>query len=127
MPHEFSDEKKWGTQKKKWRGIKFRRDSDDGRLETKRRYKMVNHGTWKKYSAHLIDPEKEFTVQLRDMKSTPTGATEFDLHFGAHLKIDGRQSKWVNGMQLYSLSVDGHAKLRMQVKCEMTTLSLIHI
>ena len=121
MPHEFSDEKKWGTQKKKWRGIKFRRDSDDGRLETKRRYKMVNHGTWKKYSAHLIDPEKEFTVQLRDMKNTPTGATEFDLHFGAHLKIDGRQSKWVNGMQLYSLSVDGHAKLRMQVKCEMTT------
>lgn len=121
MPHEFTDEKKWGTQKKKWRGIKFRRDSDDGRLETKRRYKMVNHGTWKKHSAHLIDPEKEFTVQLRDIKNLPTGATEFDLHFGAHLKIDGRQSKWVNGIQLYSLSLDGHAKLRMQVKCEMTT------
>lgn len=121
MPHEYADDKKWGAQKKRWRGIKFRRDSDDGRLETKRRYKMVNHGTWRKYAAQLIDPNQEFTVELKDMKSLPSGATEFDLHFGARLKLDARQSKWVNGVQLYSVSVDGHAKLQLQVTCEMKT------
>lgn len=121
MPHEYTDEKKWGKQKKRWRGIKFRRDSDDGRLETKRRYKMVNDGTWRKYAAELIDPNQEFAVELKDMKNLPSGATEFDLHFGARLKLDARQSKWVNGVQLYSVSVDGHAKIGLQVTCEMTT------
>ena len=113
--------KSGASKKKRWRGIKFRRDADDGRLETKRRYKMVNDGTWRKYNAQLIDPKQEFTVELQDMKSLPSGAAEFNLQFGASLKLDARQSKWVNGVQLYSFSVDGHAKLRLQVTCEMLT------
>jgi hypothetical protein len=119
MPHEYTDEKKWGSQKKRWNGIRLRRDDDGGKLETERKYKMVNHGTWKKYSASLIDPNHEFTVELTNMSSLPSGATRFDLEFSAHLKLDARQSKWVNGLQLYSFSADGHARIRLRITCQM--------
>ncbi len=119
MPHQYTDEKKWGSQKKRWDGIRLRRDDDGGKLETERKYKMVNHGTWKKYSASLIDPNQEFTAELKNMSSLPSGATRFDLEFSAHLKLDARQSKWVNGLQLYSFNADGHARIRLRIACEM--------
>ena len=44
MPHQYADDKKWGHQEKRWDGVRIRREGL--RVETKRRWKMVNHGTW---------------------------------------------------------------------------------
>ncbi len=119
MPHEYANDKKWGKQTKRWAGINFRRDSDDSRLETKRRYKMVNHGTWQKYAAELIDPNHQFAVQLGQVSKTKDGKTAFDVGFSAALKLDARQSKWVKGVQMYSVSAKGTAKVRLVVSCEL--------
>lgn len=117
IPHNFEEKKDWGGQKERWNGIKIWREN--GRLETKRRKKLVNHGTWKKYSAELLNPEQEFAIQVKNMRETPDEKLAFDVHFQAHLKIDGRQSKWVKGVQLYSVGAEGHTKVRLVVSIEL--------
>lgn len=119
MPHQYSKEKNWGKQAKRWAGVKLRRDHDDGKLETKRRYKMTNHGTWRKYAAKLADPEKKFAVELANFDSTEDHKTSFDVQFSADLILDARQSKWVKGVQLYSFSADATATVRLNVHCEL--------
>ena len=56
---------------------------------------------------------------IRDRRETDDEKVAFDVHFSAHLNIDGRQSKWVKGVQLYSFSADGHTKVRMVVGVEL--------
>lgn len=117
IPHTFTEDKDWGGQKERWDGIKFRREGL--RIETKRRKKLVNHGTWKKYSASLLNPDQEFAIEVKNMHETPDEKVAFDVHFSAHLKVDGRQSKWVKGVQLYSIGFDGHTKVRLVVSIEL--------
>ncbi len=115
IPHRYVKDKDWGTQEKRWDGIKWRREG--WKIETKRKWKTVNHGTWKKYSAEIINPETEFGIELKNVQSAKNGDIQFDLHFTGRLRIDGRQSKWVKGVQLYSISAEGHAKLRVVISC----------
>lgn len=117
IPHNFTEDKDWGKQDERWDGIKWRRDGL--RISTQRRKKAVNHGTWRKYSTELINPEEEFSIQVKNLHKLENGKTGFDVHFLAHLKIHARESKWVKGVQLYSFSADGHAKVRLVVSCEL--------
>lgn len=117
IPHEFEETKDWGSQEDRWDGVKFRREGL--KIETQRRKKKVNHGTWKKYSAQLRNPNEEFTVQIKNMRETVDEKLAFDVHFLAHLNVKGRQSKWVKGVQLYSIGVVGHTKIRLVVSLEL--------
>lgn len=117
IPHTFEETKDWGGQDERWDGLKVRREGF--KIKTKRRKKMVNHGTWKKYSASLVNPKEEFSITVKNMREADDEKVAFDVHFSAHLDIDGRQSKWVKGVQLYSLSADGHAKIRMVIGVEL--------
>jgi len=117
IPHDFEETKDWGGQDERWDGIRFRREGF--KIQTKRRKKMVNHGTWKKYSATLLNPDEEFSINVKNMRETSDEKMAFDIHFSAHLNIDGRQSKWVKGVQLYSFSVQGHTKVRLVVGIEL--------
>ena len=117
IPHTFEETKDWGDQDERWNGLKVRRDGF--KIRTKRRKKMVNHGTWKKYSATLVNPNEEFSITVKNMRETADEKVAFDVHFAAHLNIAGRQSKWVKGVQLYSISAKGHTKIRMVVGVEL--------
>lgn len=117
MPHNFDEIKDWGGQSERWDGVKVRREGL--KIKTHSRKKLVNHGTWKKYSAQLRNPEEEFTVQVKNMRETADQKLAFDIHFLAHLNIEGRQSKWVKGVQLYSISAKGHSKVRLVVSIEL--------
>lgn len=117
IPHTFKEDKDWGGQEQRWDGIKFRREGF--KIKTKRRKKMVNHGTWKKYSGQLLNPKEKFSIAVKNMRETEDEKVAFDVHFSAHLSIDGRQSKWVKGVQLYSFSAQGHTKVRLVVGVEL--------
>lgn len=117
LPSKYEDVKNWGDQAKRWDGIKWRREGL--KLESSRRWKMVNHGTWNKYSATMRNPKEEFSLQIMNMHETDDEKIAFEIHLAAHLNIDARQSKWVKGVQLYSVNAQGHAKVRLQVAIEM--------
>jgi len=117
LPHTYTDDRKWGMQAERWDGLHVRRDG--WKIKTKRRKKMVNHGTWRKYSAQLLNPDEEFSVRVSELRSLPDGKLGFDLHVTAHLALQGRQAKWVKGVQWYSLSAAGSAKIRLSLACEL--------
>ena len=119
LPHDYVDDKKWGGQSKRWDGVdvKFK----DGKIRTHRRWKKVNHGTWKRYTVSLMNPDEEFSVRVTNMRQRPDASMAFDVECSAHVKLHGRQSKWVKGVQLYSLSADGHARLNLSVSMQLKT------
>ncbi len=113
MPHSYTRNKDWGKQAERWDGIKW--DTKGGRIYTKRRKKKVNHGTWRQYSASLIDPERQFSVNMTNIRAMPDHRIAFQLEFQSQLKLDARQTEWVKGVQLYSLSAEGKAAVRLAV------------
>ena len=117
LPDKYEDTKNWGEQTKRWDGIKWRREGI--KIESSRRWKMVNHGTWDKYTATIRNPEEEFSLQIKNMRETDDGKIAFEILVAAHLNIEARQSKWVKGVQLYSVNARGHAKVRLNVAIEM--------
>ncbi|MDG2012914.1 MAG: hypothetical protein P8J33_05380 [Pirellulaceae bacterium] len=113
MPHSYKRNKDWGKQAERWDGIKW--DTKGGRIYTKRRKKKVNHGTWRQYSASLVDPEHQFSVHMTNIRAMPEQRIGFRLEFQSQLKLDARQTEWVKGVQLYSLSAEGKAAVRLAV------------
>jgi len=117
IPHTFTDTKKWGQQAERFDG--FKRERDGLKLRVSKRKKMVNHGDWKKYSVSLRNVEEKFSIAVKDMRELPNNTVGFNVEFSADLNVSGRQAKWVKGVQLYSLSANGHAQVRLQLAVEL--------
>ena len=117
IPHTFTDTKKWGQQAERFDG--FKREREGLKLRVSKRKKMVNHGEWKKYSVSLRNPEEKFSIAVNDMRELPNNLVGFNVDFLADLNVSGRQSKWVKGVQLYSLSAKGHAQVRLRLAVEL--------
>lgn len=117
MPHTFTDKKKWGKQAERFDG--FKREREGLRLKVTRRKKLVNHGSWQKYDVSLRDSEQKFAIKVTNMRELPENVVGFDIDFTADLNVAGRQSKWVKGVQLYSLSANGHAQVRLRLAVEL--------
>jgi len=113
LPHSYTRDKDWGQQSERWDGIKWKREGL--KIRTKRRKKKVNHGTWKKYSASLVDPKRQFKITMTDVGQTTDQKMKFRLSFLADLTLHARQAEWVKGVQIYSLSADGKASVRLSV------------
>ena len=120
IPHEFKEDKDWGGQEARWNGVDVRRDGL--KLRTHRKKKMFNHGTWKRYEVSLLNPKEQFAISVKNMREAEDGKMAFDVHVSANLKIDGRQAKWVRGVQLFNVSVDGKSKVNLVATIELRTL-----
>ena len=120
LPHHFNEDKDWGAQAERFDGLKVRREGLQ--IRTKRRKKMVNHGSWQKFNVSLVDPENRFSVSVKNMREADQGKVAFDLHCRSDLKIDGRVAKWIKGVQLYNLSLDGKARVKLAVTIELETV-----
>jgi len=113
MPVPYVEDKDWGKQSERWDGLKV--SFQNGRLRTKRRKKKVNHGTWDRYEVSLVDPDKNFSVNLDNLKEMDEGRVSFTVRATAKVSVMARQSKWVKGVQLYSISADGSADVQLEL------------
>jgi hypothetical protein len=113
IPHRYEKKSGWGDQVERWDGLHVQLKGL--RLLTKRRKKMVNHGTWKKYSAELVDPDRDFQFRLNSLRKNANG--KWIVHFSvrAELRLFGRLSEWIKGVQLISVSVDAQANVTLDV------------
>ena len=117
IPHEFEDTKDWGRQVERWDGVKFRREGL--KIETNRRKKLVNDGTWTRYSVQLRDPQEKFSIQIKNMQESVKNKFTLDVHFVSELSLKARHSKWLRGVQLFSVSAEGFASLRLVVSVDL--------
>lgn len=118
LPAEYEKSKNWGHTKKVLAGWKL--EQDGLRIETRRRFKQANDGTWQKYSVRLVDPDESFQIRVENITQLPDGKIRFELLADARLAVFGRQSQWESGVQLYSFSVEADARVRMQAHVEVS-------
>ena len=117
MPHNYEDKRKWGQTKEVFDGLKVSREGLQ--IKTKRRWKQVNHGTWKLYRLWLINPEEDFHVTVENVEVHGPLRLSFDLVVDARLGAFARLSQWQLDVQLLSVSIDAEALVRLRVSCEV--------
>jgi len=116
LPEEYEDTRHWGKQKRVIDGLKV---SLDGlRIKTKRRWKHVDHGTWRRYRIAPIDPNENFRLSIEKVYAAKSGRTAIDLVGRAPLASHARLSEHRLDVQLYSFSIDATADVQLRMTIE---------
>jgi hypothetical protein len=115
LPREIEDSKHWGKEEKVWAGVKF--SWDDGKLHTRRKWDSVRQGTWYRYRAQLIDPDRRLQVQVGKLRELPKGRAGFDVVAKARMAATGRMAQWQHNVQLISVDVEAQADIELRLKC----------
>ncbi len=110
LPEEYQNDKQWGKQRyvERWRWV-----HENGALRREKVMVPVNHGTWLRYEVELVDPNREVEVVLEKPRFSPGGLWRVDCKAYARLKLFGRLSKWVYGVQLISLNAQADARVEV--------------
>lgn len=126
LPPTYEDDRKWGNQQEVWDGIELRREGL--RIETKRKKKMVNSGTWTRYAISFVDPDNNLHIQFQRLETLPDGRIAFAITVDCALDIFGRLSQWVRDVQVISISANADAACRLTlagtVQMQMNPLKL---
>ncbi|ADB14767.1 hypothetical protein Psta_0070 [Pirellula staleyi DSM 6068] len=104
MPSEYEKTTGWGNTTRILSGWKVEREGI--KVETRRRYKEVNHGTWKKYRVVPIRPDEHVLARVLEIREQADATYAMDVVCHAKLNIEGRISQWSHGLQLVSLSAE---------------------
>lgn len=119
IPHEFEEIDNWGATKDFTVGVDV---SLDGlRLDSERRRKALKHGTWKMYRVKLVDPQQQFQIRAENLRELKAGKAAFDVLVEARLDAFGRIAEWRRGVQLFTLSANADALVRMRLACELSS------
>ena len=117
LPEKYEDNRRWGQQKEVYRGIKLRREG--WRLETKRRRKRVNHGSWKRYELRQIDPRQNVSIRFSELDTNEDGSVSFHVKFVSRVNAYARFSEWNRGVRLISVSIDADADVILDMDCTL--------
>jgi hypothetical protein len=117
-PRKFDGDKDWGDQKKRWSGVRVRRDG--WKLKTNRRWKEVNHGRWIKYEVNLpasaATGGAEVTVHaVRQTVDPTTGEKRWQIESSmvAPMTFTARIQRWNLGVKLFSMTISGDIRARL--------------
>ncbi len=114
IPTTYTDDKEWGGTKRIYAGVKV--ELDGLRIDSERKYKEVNHGSWNRYRMELIDPAKNLEVKITPLVRRPDQRFAFEIKVIATTHVFTRWSQWNYGLQLISLSGSATSKLELDVK-----------
>ena len=117
LPDQYVDDRKWGLKKEFYTGLSVRRDGF--KIRTKRKKKLVNHGTWKRYEILQIDPDQNVEFELGEPKDNDAGNVEFTIQLGSKVKTLARVARWNRGIRVASVSMDADAKVRLTLLVEL--------
>jgi hypothetical protein len=119
LPHDYEKRKNWGHTAKTIDGISVR--IEKGQLKTHRKYKQANDGTWQHYRVKLKDRREQFEIAIANIRRLPEGKVGMEVTAVTNLEVFGRQSVWQHGVQLYSLSAEADARVRLWARVEVAT------
>src|SRR3954454_16291656 len=119
LPEDYEKRKNWGHQAKSFDGVSIK--VEDGRLKTHRKYADKNDGEWQMYRVKLKDPAEKFDIQIANIRKLPDGKVGLEVTAIASLEAFGRQSQWEHGVQVYSISAEADARVRLWANVEVAT------
>ncbi|MBC7967588.1 MAG: hypothetical protein H7Z17_16865 [Fuerstia sp.] len=113
IPQEFDDDDGWGDETRIQSGLNIR--FNDGQLETNRRWKHVNHGSWLQATGKLVDPEERFLLSAARLPEPEKGTQRYDVEVSARVRVTGRQQQWSYGVMLWSISAEAVADVNLHL------------
>lgn len=114
LPETYEDTRKWDQQKEVWDGLDV---SVEGlKIETRRKRKLVNHGTWSRYRLELVDPENHLDIQFHQLEIVDGSHIAFHVSVEMLLDVFGRMSQWVRDVQMLSLSANADAVCKLTLQ-----------
>lgn len=113
IPATYEDKDDWGKTKRIYAGVKLRRDG--WRLETKRRWRELNHGAWRRVAVQRIDPDESLLVRLKTLEPTAPGRWQYELYVETPVQLLSQWMQWSLDVRLWQLTavVDARVQLRI--------------
>ena len=119
LPPTYVDDDDWGGEKKIQSGLNVRMDGL--KVKTSRRWKNVNHGTWKRIDATLIDPNQHCKLQISTLPQAENGGPRYRIRASLRIRVVGRQQQWNRGVKLVSVSADAFADVSVSADFEINS------
>jgi hypothetical protein len=118
LPPNIEDNRKWGKQKEVYNGVDIKMDG--WRVDTKRKWKTVNHGMWSRYFIEFVDPANQLQIDVQKLQVHPTGKSfSTSTTIVAPLRLFARVNQYSRDVQLYSISTKADAVVAMQVDTDV--------
>ncbi len=117
LPESYEKRKNWGNTKKVFAG--WHVEADGLKVETRRRWKEVNDGTWTSYRVTPLKPDKHFAVRVENIEQLSGNKVRVQLSAVSKVKLFARLSQWESGVQLLSTSAEAAAKVRVEGTVEI--------
>lgn len=113
LPDRYVDEKGWNKTDRRIDGVDvtFYR----GKFETRRKWKEVNNGLWKRYEIELVDPVNRLQASVLDVRLDEQGTPRFRMSLRAPLIARGQTAQWALGVQIFSLGAEATAEVELIV------------
>jgi hypothetical protein len=119
LPNPYEKKKNWGHQAKTVSGLSVQ--LKQGELKTHRKFTMANDGTWQHYRVRVKNPEEQLHIRVARIEQLDNGKVGMDVSAVANLDVFGRQALWEHGIQIFSLSAEADARVRLWARCEVAT------
>lgn len=117
IPENFSDTSKWGTEARIQSGLNM--DLEGLRLKTSRRWKDVNHGSWRRADEQLKNPADTFQIKLMLLPHDEPELRRYHLQAVATIRATGRQQQWNYGVMLWSISAEAEFDIALDVELDV--------
>lgn len=117
IPDKYERKKGWGKTKKIQVGFSTHSNGLIPRIRKKE--KAVNHGVWKRYRVTQIEPEKNLSIQIKNLRTVSPGRIGLTLLMDS--KIHGwAQAKVYNrGIHVIALTTECDTIVQLQIDCEV--------
>jgi hypothetical protein len=117
IPESYEDNKQWGKQKAVFEKLDI--DIRGLRIDSEKKYKKVNQGTWTRYFIELVDPAEKLKFEISNLTQPRPGTMRYDVAIQADLHLFGRLSQWQRDIQLISISANADATAKLNATCEV--------
>jgi hypothetical protein len=114
LPPTYEDTRKWNLQREVWNGVHVK--LDNGKLHTHRKKKLVNTGTWTRYTVNFVEPDKNLAIEFQRLEQIESGKIAFKTTVVAPLEILGQLAEWARDVKLFSVSVQATSTVRLTLE-----------
>lgn len=122
IPREYERSKDWGRTKRITTGL--RSSGNFFEFDIHRRKTEVKHGVWKKYRVTLVEPDKNLTVRIENVRSTGQGQIALSLYVTAKVHGWARAKVYDRGIHIIALEAEGETSVRLWLDAQIAIESV---
>jgi hypothetical protein len=117
IPREYEKYQDWGNTKRITTGLDFKGHPWDPKID--RRKSEVNDGIWKHYRVTLVEPEKNLTVRIENLRNVNAGRIAFTLEVAAKLHGWAQARVYEDGVPLGTYTAEGDSVVDLSIDGEI--------